>query len=88
MKIANKTEAKQYLGIVNYYRFKAYWYPFYNPISKTFRYDISFTKIKRYYDFDADLRKLIFHGTYYIYKLLCALNFPIISVKNMELFPY
>jgi len=61
-----KKNVKNELRIINYYRFEAYWYPFYNPESEKFTTNVSFDLILKYYRFDNEFRMLVFNAISYI----------------------
>lgn len=60
------SKIKHKLGIINYYRLEAYWYPYYNPETEKFTKNISFDFILNYYRFDNEFRILIFKSITYI----------------------
>jgi abortive infection bacteriophage resistance protein len=61
-----KKNVKAKLSIINYYRFEAYWYPFYNPASEKFTTNVSFDLILKYYRFDNEFRMLVFNAISHI----------------------
>jgi abortive infection bacteriophage resistance protein len=61
-----KENVKDKLSIINYYRFEAYWYPFYNPKTEKFTTNIFFDLILKYYRFDNEFRMLVFNAITYI----------------------
>jgi abortive infection bacteriophage resistance protein len=61
-----KESVKDKLSIINYYRFEAYWYPFYNPETEKFTTNVSCDLILNYYRFDNEFRMLVFDAITYI----------------------
>lgn len=66
MEVSDVKIVEQKLSIINYYRFEAYWYPFYNFKTEKFTTNISFDLVLNYYRFDNELRMLIFQSITYI----------------------
>ena len=58
--IDDKNACIDFLKQVNYYRFSAYFLPFRDPITGKCFTDISFDRIRKIYEFDQQLRALIF----------------------------
>ena len=52
------------LSNVNYYHLEGYWYPFYNKEKEThvFYEDIHLDQIVRHYEFDRELKSIVFSG--------------------------
>lgn len=58
--IDDLSACQKFLEKVNYYRFSAYFLPFYNPNTQKCFDNITFTRLKHIYSFDQKLRSLIF----------------------------
>lgn len=60
--IEDKAFAYKVLSNVNYYHLEGYWYSFYdkNKACHQFYTDVTFSQIVRYFEFDNDLRMLLF----------------------------
>lgn len=61
--IYNKDKAKRFLTNTNYYRFSGYYKPFYIKDTEQFKEKTTFNDIYNLYNFDRELRNLIFSLT-------------------------
>ena len=61
MRIANVSLAKKYLSHISYYRLVGYWWPMYaNKETHQFKLNSRFEDVVALYNFDQDLRMLLF----------------------------
>jgi Abortive infection bacteriophage resistance protein len=60
----NETAAEHFLSVNNYYKFSGYAYPFqnHNTSGKPFRKNVYFESILNIYNFDMELRHLVFRS--------------------------
>lgn len=57
----NIQEAEEFTLNVGYYRLRGYWFQLYDVSTGKFKEDITFEKIKNIYEFDTELRKILFY---------------------------
>ena len=62
--LIDNDDAVRLLSNVNYYHLEGYWYPFYDKEKEThvFYEDIHLDQIVRHYEFDRELRSIVFSG--------------------------
>jgi len=77
--VANHDELSAFLGRTNYYRFSTYLYPFRLPNSDNFQPNTSFADVCVLYDFDQELRSLLFRA-------IAGLEIAILRTHFVEFF--
>ena len=60
--IEDKSFAFNLLSNINYYHLEGYWYPFYDKSKPDHQFydNVYFSQVVRYFEFDNDLRALLF----------------------------
>jgi len=76
--IEDKSLAKKKLKSVNYYRLSAYFSPFYKRNTQKFKITTTFKDVSNLYDFDEDLRSIIFG---YVQKIEIAIRSRTFCIK-------
>ena len=79
----NETAAQHFFSVNNYYRFSGYAYPFQssNASNKLFKKDVYFENILNIYNFDMELRHLVFRS---VEKIESALKAQIILQYSLS----
>ena len=62
MLIDDDDAAIRLLSNVNYYHLEGYWYPFYDKETHVFHEDIHLDQIVSHYEFDRELKSIVFSG--------------------------
>lgn len=79
--VPNDALAQQYLTFIGHYRLKGYWYQLIDPQTKQFRPNTTFSEVIQRYDFDRELRQIIFTA---IERLEIALRTVICNFLSRE----
>lgn len=79
--VPNDALAQQYLTYISHYRLKGYWYQLIDPNTNQFRPNTTFAEVIQRYDFDRELRQIIFTA---IERLEIALRTVICNFLSRE----